>query len=480
MKQKKRLEITRFDNENKTDQVCFEKFYNYLPTDELQNSVGVKIATFPYSYDTELSYAVSLPEGVTKFNSLAVFRQHFPNQANDVYRLMLYGDDKKVYINQMMRYSDQLHWLYGLQFENEIKTLAYKKDDSDAIIISDGKQMKIWITNYSPYSVDNTPVITDMCMNEGVLFCCLKEPAFKIWYATDLNPERVGDINSYSGYIALNDSLGNANRVITFDENVYIIRDYGISKISFIQKSFTVSEVYSSNTKIFANTACVCGNVMLFMTKEGLYTFNGARVTKNEINFAKMIDCVDNITASSLASKYYLACKLNFQDNKQILCEENEYVNNALIVLDVDDYSYEIVRGVDIKQMYPLKTEVFEKMLVLFNSANSDKVGEIVENSIYFDENLPKFWLSKQIFASFETKIFTKLVVNAEKDVKVKLIYDDKEITFTTYQSGINEFIFKIFGKQLKLEISSNNLDANVKNVYLDYYDCWCGRFKKV
>jgi len=52
------------------------------------------------------------------------------------------------------------------------------------------------------------------------------------------------------------------------------------------------------------------------------------------------------------------------------------------------------------------------------------------------------------------------------------LIYDDKEMVFTTYQKGINEFIFKIFGKQLKLEISSNEMCANVQRVYLDYYDC--------
>lgn len=472
MKHKKRLEITRFDNENKNDQVCFDKFYNYLPTNKLKNSVGIKVAEFQYTYDSDLTYNLTLPEGATKFEGLSVFKQHFPNQKNDVYRLMLYADDKKVYINQIFKYSDSLHWLYGLQFENKPITLAYKKQDSDAVIISDGKQMKIWETNYTPYSVDNTPIITDMCMNDGILFCCLKEPAFKVWYATDLNPEKVGDVNSYSGYIPLSDSLGNANRVLTFDENVYVIRDYGISKITNVQKTFMVSEVYSSNTKIFANTACVCGNVMLFMTKEGLYSFNGARVTKNEINFSSMLQNSNGINASSLASKYYLACKLNFDDDKQILCEQNEFENNALIVLDVDDYSYEILRGVDIKQMFPLRTEIFEKMLVVFNSNNADKIGEIIENSVCFDENLPKFWLSKQIFASFETKIFTKLVVDADKDVKVKLIYDDKEITFTTYQSGVNEFMFKIFGKQLKLEINSNEKSANVKNLYLDYYDC--------
>ena len=135
---------------------------------------------------------------------------------------------------------------------------------------------------------------------------------------------------------------------------------------------------------------------------------------------------------------------------------------------------------VDIKNLQPLKTDIFEKMLVVFNSHHPDKIGEIVEHSVCFNENLPKFWSSQQIFASFETKIFTKLVVDADKDFEIKLIYDDNEITFTTYQSGINEFMFKLFGKQLKLEISSNCESANVNKVYVDYYDCWCGRFKEV
>ena len=61
--------------------------------------------------------------------------------------MLVYGDDRKVYLNQVLRYSNTLHWLYDLEFENEPITLAYKKQDNDAIIISDGKQMKIWETN---------------------------------------------------------------------------------------------------------------------------------------------------------------------------------------------------------------------------------------------------------------------------------------------------------------------------------------------
>ena len=49
-------------------------------------------------------------------------------------------------------------------------------------------------------------------------------------------------------------------------------------------------------------------------------------------------------------------------------------------------------------------------------------------------------------------------------------MYDGKETSFTTYTSGMNEFVFKICAKQMKLEISSQENNANVKNVVLDYY----------
>lgn len=471
MKEKKRLEITRFVNTTDKNEIELDKFYNFLPTEELKNSVGISVASFPYNYTSNTKYSLTLPEGANCFDSVSVFKQHFGN-SQDVYRLLVHADNKKIYLNQMLNGSNKLHWLYEMEFDNPPITLAYKKQDSDAIIITDGTTMKIWATNYSPYTVHDTPVITDMCMNEGVLYCCLKEPAFKIWYATDLNPEKVGDVGSYSGYITLADSLGDAKRIFTFDEDVYVIREYGISKISRIQKTFTVSEVYSSNTRILDKTACVCGNLILFMTDEGLYTFNGNRVEKNKLSFVDMLEINDSICSQSLGSKYYLACKLNYDDNKQIMCETWDYKNNSLVVVDVDDFTYEIVRGVDIKNFHPIKTNILEKMLITFNTGNIDKIGEIVEKSVNFDENLPNFWLSKQIFASFGIKRFTRLVVDADENVDFKLIYDDKSITFTTYKSGINEFVFKIFGKELKLEISSKKSNVEVKKVYLDYYDC--------
>ena len=471
MKTKKRIEINRFDFKNKDNEICYEKFYNYFPTKELYNSSGIEIANFQYESEDLRNYQLTMPEDVQSIKGLALYKQRLAN-FGDIHRLLIYADNKKVYLHQLLQGTNSIHWLYELTFENTPITLAYKIDDEDAIIITDGNQMKIWKTNFSPYTVQNAPIITDMCMNEGVLYCCLKEPAFKIWYATDLNPENVGGINKYSGYISLEDDLGNANRVVVLDENVYVIRDFGISKINYTQSEIVVSQVYSTNTKILSKTVSVCGNVLLFMTKEGLYSYNGTKVNKinMQINFAKDMD-MKKITACSLADKYYLACRLDYNDENKILSENLEFVNNSLIILNITDNTFEILRGVDINAMLPVKTETYEKVLVISNLENSNKISEIVEKSSCFDENLPKYWISKNIFENFDVKLFTKLIVDADKDVVFKLMYDDKEISFTTYKSGLNEFVFKIMGKQLRLEISSNEINGAVKKVYLDYYD---------
>ena len=125
----------------------------------------------------------------------------------------------------------------------------------------------------------------------------------------------------------------------------------------------------------------------------------------------------------------------------------------------------------DIKSLLPVKTEVFEKMLVTFNSVHTTKIGEIVNSAICIEKSLPKLWESKNLTTDVNTKLFTKLSVVADKDVKFKLKYDDKEISFTTYNEGLNEFMFKISCKQIKLEITSTNESAEVNKVFLDYYE---------
>ncbi len=444
-------------------------FYNYQADDKLISANGVEVATFTFLEDGPRP--LYIPDGVSQIKGLGCFKQYYPNDGDTTYRMLLYGDDKRLYYNLMFKYSYNFQSLFGISFDTAPIVLSYKKDDLDTIIMSSQEKMYVWQTNHNPKQLSNVPIITSMCMNEGVLFCTIKEPAFKIWYCKDLNPELVGTNDDVSGYVSLQDDLGYARKVISFDEDVYVVRDYGISKINIYKDEVKVSMVYQSNTLIYTNTVSICGNSLLFFTKDGLHVYNGAKVVKQDINLNTILrDINPNAVASSLGDIYYLATNIDFSDGKQILCENGEYTNNVLIMLNTQDLTYQILRGVDVVCFLPFKSEMLEEMYFVLNGVK--EIVKISKNSKYFDENLPKLWQNCNIFENCNKKVATKLTVYASKNVTFALKFNDKSLTFTTKKSGLNEFHFKRLCNTLQITITSQEEDANVDSMEITYYDC--------
>lgn len=475
MRQSKKIVIRGFNNfDDNTSEVYTKSFYNYYPQRRLNNSLGVAPATFPYEYDINEQYELDMTiMSDAKIKGVTFFKQYFPSDGATINRLLIYGDNKRLYVHQMSDADMAVYWLFGMEFNDPPVAITYKENDYDTMILASKDKMVVWKTNYSPYTITNVPIITSMCYGDDkILYCTVVDPAFKVWYCYDISPENIGNISATSNYLSLDDELGYARRILNFDENIYVFRDYGITKITQINNKFTTNPVYSSSTQIFTNTISVCGNVILFMTRDGLYSFNGIKVTKCNIEISKMLSNLgDNAVASSLGDKYYLALRLDFRDGKQVLCEEGEYINNAILIVDIRDFSYQIIRGVDIGSLYALKTDMFEKMLLTFNSNYESKLGEIVDTSKCFDENLPKYWCSGLLTDSLNNKLFTKLSVVADSGVKFNFIHDDRVLSFTTYQDGYNEFCFKILAKCARLEISSEEESARVEEINLDYYE---------
>ena len=401
------------------------------------------------------------------------FKQYFLNEDSTVHRLLLYADDKKLYLHQMFENSNNFNWLYELSFECEPVVLAYKKNGLDSILISAEDKLVVWTTNSLPYELTNVPIITSMCIYDDVLYCTIKGESHKIWYTADLNPETIGVESSTTKYVSLSDERGACRKIIAFKENLYVFRDYGISRISTYTKDTpTYNQVYLSDSKIYANTVVVCGDVVIFMTRDGLYKFNGTTVSKIQSIPTKLIaDINDYAVATNMQDKYYLALKLDFKDNNQILCEQQaDYKNNALIVIDLQNYNFEILRGVDIKNMLALKADSVEKIVVTFNSKDKDKLGEITNDGKYFEQELYKFYSSNYLVEQDMVGCtIKKFVIDASAKVNIKLISDQTSVNFTTYTDGINEFQTIIPCKKFKFEISSNQNNPTIRHIELEY-----------
>ncbi len=457
----KSIKIKNF-NSNGSD-IKVDKFYNFYPQISLKPVFSVKPVVFPEYVDSDVTKELTYED----FNILGVssFKEHSLKNNENLYRIFIYGDDGKLYINQLFCGIYGLYWLYDLAFESAPISMPFKNEDTDAIVLASKEKMVIWKSNYSPYTIKNVPVITSMCMNDGVLFCTITKPAFKIWYATDLNAEKVGQISANSGYISLEDELGDARKTIAFDGDVFVFRDYGISKINYLQNSITVSQVYASNSRIIANSVAACGNSIFFLTLDGIYSFNGVKVNKLDVDIMNLLTSTNpNAVASSLGNYYYLALNLNYG-------ESNSSQNNSIIILNVVDSSFQIIRGLDVLTFYPLKTDVFEKMLVVFND-NKKRIFEITNEETEFYNDFDKSYTTENIFEDNNTKLVTRFLIDSSKNVTFSLITDEgKTVSFTTKKDGISEFNFRKKLSNAKLEITSNYHPAYVNSVEIDYYD---------
>lgn len=411
--------------------------------------------------------------GLEYINKVMHFKQYFSVSGDTTHRLLVHGADGKLYVYQMFSNVNNLNWTYELSFTTMPIVLEYKKDGLDSILISANDKLIVWSTGRVPYELTNVPTITSMCVHNDVLYCTIAGETDNIWYTSNLNPESVGSVSETTDYVVLSDERGGCRKILTFKENVYVFRDYGISRLNtYAKKAPTYNQIYLSNSKIYPNTVVVCGDCIVFMTSDGLYKFNGASVSKIEVLPQKLIAIANNYAcATNLQDKYYLAVKLNFDDGQIVGCEANsEMKNNALIEFNLQNNSFQILRGVDIKDMLALKAEFEEKIIATFNSTYKDKIAEITNDGKCFDEILPKAYYSNYIVQDDLTDItIRKVIVESSKDVKFTIITDNGNYIFNTYTDGINEFQTIMPCRKFKIQISTSTQNPYVNIIQLEY-----------
>ena len=146
---------------------------------------------------------------------------------------------------------------------------------------------------------------------------------------------RVMNVSEFEGgYIELTGERGTLKKVIESNNYLYVIREYGISRVSAwgLQSDFVVKNMYLTTGKLYYNSAVLCGNTILMLCKDGLYYFDGVSMEKLNLGLDKYFENVDNSSAvgAFLDGKYYLACKLNYNDGRTIGCESLTYTNNTV------------------------------------------------------------------------------------------------------------------------------------------------------
>ncbi|MBR1984438.1 MAG: hypothetical protein IKA31_01735, partial [Clostridia bacterium] len=439
---------------SKTYKITYNAFANGMTTELDDNLQNHKIAKLTYNFTSKngalksglgfkkLCFPNGLGEEIEmnppKYEILKTWHFKNYNHVQDTRRDMfiVLCDDKYLYWTLIESQDPNFYMLNTKKQESTPNVIGYRLNGEDSIIItSTTNEMQVVSPSGDVETFDNAPKFIAVCIHNERLFAITEGERSRLMFSANLDPTNWNLDIDEAGFIDMLDERGSMNNVISFKDYVYVIRDYGISRVSAYadQTEFMVTQLFNSSVKIYADSVAVCGEKMLFLAQNGIYVFDGYSTKKLDLPITDIF-AKDNSKAvgAFYNGKYYLALKIDFDDDIVGAESSLSFVNNALIELDLDDYSYSILRGVDILSMLTIKHENCNKLVANFRGDNCLKLGELTqETSMVFYENLPKKWVSPKSNLGFanKLKIIKEITLLSKGDISITIATDKETKT---------------------------------------------------
>ena len=367
----------------------------------------------------------------------------------------------------------------GVSKTERLFTKTVRARNMDALIMSNNTDGTIIWTGESTYAkMPDMPKFVDLCYHKDKLFAIEHGERNYVRYSNKLDvADWTAEYKEDDFKLELNDSRGTINKLISCFGYLFCIRDFGITKLTTYENSDQINtqHVFTSGSKIFENTVCDCGDKVVLLTKDGLFKFTSSSCEKINTNLNELlakITSVEHTMATFRTGIYYLATKIDFNDNKKIGCENlDNYVNNVLIAFNVNDNTYSITRGIDIIDINTLQAESMDKVGMCFGSEYESYVGQITTGGKFFNNNAHKYWCSPLTDLGYSNKM--KYVKNisllSKYDCTLTVFTEKNQKTFKIKgKDVITKLPVNLRGKQIGVRIEADTAKAYISNMNLE------------
>lgn len=377
-----------------------------------------------------------------------------------------YDDQKGEYDNRLLVYcSDKYIYQYRLnsgeaQFERTLMTFAevpsglnYKLNGEDIFIFS--ARYGLVVFKGDTYFNYSAPKVTSMCLNGERLFITTGGEQTSLWFSAHFDPTNWYVSLDEAGFIDFQDGLGKLNKVISFNDSVYVFRETGITKVVgyYDQQSFYAQNIEASRDRIFSSSVTECGNQIIYLTEKGFVSFNGSSFYQIMTGLTPILENVDNSDAHGV----YFGGRLYMSVNVKI---EGE-MENRIICYDLYTGSYYLVKGMKVKQFLPIYHD-YNKLAVVVEG--NLKLGELTGGARCFDESLKKFWkMNAGNFGIMSEKIISKLSIKTYGNIVIEIKSDlsAKRITLNGRKT-IQHAIVGIRGNEFEISIEASDVGSYV------------------
>ena len=449
--------------------------YNFINENgALKTGYGFELLSLPYAKDDPDTRAVYLPVGSANPHKIWCFKYYDNSLYVKDYKIVVLDKDGCLYIIDLYSSNSYMKKIDNVTLSTDSVAVNFNLNGEDVLIISSPDGSMGYINGASEYvsceTTENQPDILDMAIHYERLFAVgVKQPR-RLYFSDDLDPTNWNISLDDAGFIDFSDERGDLKRVFSFNNYLYVLREYGISKVSAFgdQEQFYTSHCYTANTKIYEKTACLCGDVLIFLARDGLYSFDGININKISINIDNMFG--DNTHANSCFynGKYYLACKINYNDNETMGCEGViPYYNNTMLCLDIQTGNMCLTRGIDLKQMLPLEEGNLSEMLCLYDSNKSYVLGKLNKLGKFFGESTLKKWYSPLTDLGYgnKRKLVKEIYLRTKYDCYIYVKTESSSKRIKVYGSaGVTRVPVNVIGTLIAIDFESEIGNAEISN----------------
>lgn len=436
--------------------------FNVITEDgAIKSGYGIKELSMPESeedLETESTIAIRGSEVRTMWK----LKWYNGNTEKDCYYLFYFNDETIICFDNMFERRPATFIIQN-DFTDTPYVTYYRKDGQDAFLLSgEGGNLTV-LTGGETYTSETAPRIINCCRHYGKLFAITDDNRGKLVY--NENPDILTWNDTKTKDLDFSDERGDLNKIISFNDYLYIFRDFGITEISEYgtDELFAISHLYQSTASIVPNSIAQGGGKIFFLEGNKIKEFNGNSVKDVEI------DCFDLLKGSQryaygvcFDGKYYLACRGNFNDGKTVGCEccANGYKNNMLLIYSIDSGHVDILRGVDIHELLALTNKFKSKIIANFYNDNIGKIGEITTDGEVFGEDFKGVWKSGVTDFSMPGKVkrIKYFSVQSADNCQITISSENGSKTFNIKgEEGVQKVNVNLLGKQFEVKIETDN-----------------------
>ena len=320
---------------------------------------------------------------------------------------------------------------HNIRFSSIPKTFQYKEClyftvQNDKTVVIEG--------NATPMQTSPTLTISLFVEFNDYLFFCSSNSSSQVFYTESTDLYNISqDLSIYDSF-DINPEYGKILNLCHMHNKLYIFQEFAITEIDKNSSTFYEQKKILLTFKIFPNTIKAFSDETLFLSQNGLFSFNGNNIDKIlELNIAQ-----GTYLTESFNHNYYFQY---FENNKSFLCEYDVYSKNINKFYLGNFFNfYKTQSSNHFHLIIQKEEEGMIKHLTFSNSLNS------FQKYIHF---------SKVTFGINKLKLLKSVKFFSSGDFELKVTSDKG--TFSHNVKSFNEAISNIglLGNYFEFEISS-------------------------